>query len=124
MSKVINKSVTIEPITLTASEWQLYADHKSVNPHWEDCWSGARWVWDYVVDVNGPKSIQSAACAITMNRTFTRAVNEGLNVREVFELVQEVARDFKSGGTDTEPRNVLHDLLEDVFGVDAVRAYC
>ena len=28
MSKVITKSVTIEQITLTASEWQLYRDYK------------------------------------------------------------------------------------------------
>lgn len=125
MNYGIQKSINIQPLTLTASDWQLYTDHKVKEvvsePHpWEKDEDGNpvmrnRTIWE--TDPAGEQTIESEKCAVAMNEAFVRTVNAGGDAVEVYAAVHAATRDFNSGGTDTEPRCVLHDLLDETFGV-------
>lgn len=121
----IKKTINIAPLTLNARDWQLYTDHKVKEvvsePHpWEKDEDGNpvmrnRTIWE--TDPAGEKTIESEKCAVAMNEAFVRTVNAGGDAVEVYAAVHAATRDFNSGGTDTEPRCVLHDLLDETFGV-------
>lgn len=125
MNYGIQKSINIQPLTLTASDWHLYTDHKVKEvvsePHpWEKDEDGNpvmrnRTIWE--TDPAGEQTIESEKCAVAMNEAFVRTVNAGGDAVDVYNAVRDATRNFNSGGTDTEPRNVLHDLLDETFGV-------
>ena len=62
-------------------------------------------------------SMNCAEAARALNRAFESAVNSGLCYGDVQNKVDIVRREYrKFGANDTEPREVLAELLEAVFG--------
>ena len=89
----ITKAVKIDPI-LTSDQWQLYT-------------------------LSLPRTCDRAAKSI--NAALKKAVNSGKNRREVQEAVEKVMwRLRNTGAHDTEPRSVLADILDNIFGVEGL----
>jgi hypothetical protein len=86
----VRRHATVEPLKLTADDWQLYTDRRR------------------------------GEAAADLNREITTAINEGLNRDVVRTIAQTVMRKYADlGACDTEPRNVLEDVLDAVFGKEA-----
>ena len=91
----ITRSVKIDPI-LTAHQWQLYT-------------------------LSLPRTCDKAAKSI--NAALKKAVNSGLTRNEVYEAVEKVMYRLRNtGAADTEPRGVLADILDNIFGVEGLYA--
>jgi hypothetical protein len=89
MISKLGKKVTIDP-SLSGDDWQLYTQSR-------------------------PEECESAAQAL--NAALGAAVNCGKRRPEVQAAVWAVmAQLSKTGAYDTEPRGVLEDILDDVFG--------
>jgi hypothetical protein len=86
--KVLRRMASIEPLALTAEDWQLYT-----------------------------ASMDCGNAALELNQTFTGAVNSGFGRRQVRELMAIVMHTWREyGAEDTEPRSVVGDLVDRVFG--------
>lgn len=84
---LIEKKITIK-LELTADDWQLYT-----------------------------ASTNCTKAAMALNKAIETAVNTGLSRYEVERAANVAMRaNDKYGATDTEPRWVLNDILDEVFG--------
>ena len=89
----IRRHATVVTLQLTADDWQLYTVSKPA---------------------------ECAEAAAHLNQEIKTAINEGLNRDVVRSIAQTVMRKYADlGATDTEPRNVLEDVLDAVFGKEA-----
>jgi hypothetical protein len=89
----VRRHATVEPLNISADDWEMYATSKPA---------------------------ECAEAAAHLNREITTAINEGLNRDVVRSIAQTVMRKYADlGATDTEPRNVLEDVLDAVFGKEA-----
>jgi len=120
-AKAWEGTMTKEKImALTANDWQLYT---AISP-WE--------VGDALAESKAQRK-RSERAAVQLNKAFVRAISKG-RVTEQLPTLWEGREDPKvvakkmeavqskyasCGATDTEPRCVLQDLLEKVYGSQA-----
>ena len=89
----VRRHATVEPLKISADQWQFYT---------------------------ASKPAECAEAAAHLNREITTAINEGLNRDVVRSIAQAIMRKYADlGATDTDPRNVLEDVLDTVFGPEA-----
>jgi hypothetical protein len=96
MKSKLNIRLFIAPV-LTADDWQLY----TVSPQLRE-----------------PCAVAAAA----LNLALAEAVNAGKSRDEVLVAVWDVMKlHSKTGAGDTEPRGVLGDALDELFGKESSR---
>lgn len=91
----IKKRIVIDQISLTASDWQLYARMQG-----------------------------SDEAASELNEVLRKSVESGDSRDEVIrKMRQALAKNADYGGTDNEPYQVLKDVIDIVFGKSTPGAY-
>jgi hypothetical protein len=92
MNNVHIEKITQVNITLTADQWDLYTRSR-------DC----------------------SEAAEALNKTLEESINDGLSREEVVLMMDQVMVKYANyGAWDTEPRWVLEQILDEVFGKEVV----